>query len=262
MSETVLFDVNNGVGTITLNSPKTMNAFNPSNLNPMKETIAKWSDDDTVKVIVIKGEGRAFSAGGDLGFLYEKLVNNDPTVRDAIANMSEVTVAMKKCKKPIISSVHKNVAGSAFAVALSSDFVVATEDTKFFLPFVNINFIPDGGLVYLLNKTFGYKKAMSMMINAEQIPASDLVSDGVVDQIVADEEALSEATAKLASRLAKGPTLAFAKMKEMSFEVDFKDFEDFCNKEADAQTELVFTKDFEEGVAAFKEKRRPNFIGK
>ena len=255
------YSINDGIGSIVLNSPSTLNAFDETMTADIIAALDLCEKDDSVKVVVISGAGKAFSGGGDINFFYEGIQEDNVDISRLLKLVAEMAVKIKKLPKPVIASINGAAAGAGFSVALLCDFCIAADNAKFLQAFVNLGFVPDTGALYVLGKTLGIIKATDLMMTGRVVYAQEAKDLGIVYEVTTPEE-LEEATLKLATKLASGPSLAYAKMKDMLYKTFFNDFEEFLVMEGAYQNELSKTDDFKEAVIAFIEKRKPVFEGK
>ncbi|MPM00139.1 Trans-2-decenoyl-[acyl-carrier-protein] isomerase [bioreactor metagenome] len=246
------------VATISLNSPKNLNAFDAHMIGEVLAALELCKNNPSVKVVVLNSTGKSFSAGGDIGYMYKAIQGGGGDFSESIEKIAGISLAIKRLSQPVIASVSGAVAGAAFNIALACDFCVAAEDTKFMQAFVNIGLIPDAGGLYLLTRAVGVNKAAELAMTGAPVSAAEAKALGFVCQVV-DAEALAQETGKLAKRLAAGPGASFANIKNLIMESSFQDFEAYIAQEVKAQTACGATEDFKEGIRAFVEKRRPNY---
>ena len=262
MYETVLFEKENGVATIALNRPDRLNAFDGQLHRDLHAALDDAATDDEVRCVVLRGEGRGFSAGADLRG--EDLVREDGEppdlgeyLRRTFAPSIEKIVVMEK---PIIASLHGPVYGAGLGLALACDLRLAAEGAKFSVAFVKIGLMPDAGVTYLLPRAVGLGRAMEMSLLGDAVDAEEAYRIGLVNRVVPDEK-LGEETAALANRLANMPTRALSETRR-ALRASFDwDLESALEREAEGQAMLGRTADHEEGIAAFFEKRDPRFTG-
>lgn len=243
---------------ITLNRPNSLNAFSPEMILGLTKALVDCQRDDDVRVIVLSGAGRSFSAGGDVKTMGQA---NSVQVYEHIGRLNECILAMKATEKPIIAAVHGFAAGAGFNLALACDLIVAAEESKFALSFSQVGLISDGGGSYFLPRLIGPHLAKQFFFSAEPIPAKKLYELGVINQIV-PEENLKETVAQLAESLANGPGKAFGMMKKLIDHSFTATLDEMLEQERITQTMMVTTQDHLEGITAFKEKRKPLFKGK
>ncbi len=258
--EKIKYSVSNGIASIKLNSPKNLNAFDEALVGDAIAAFDLCEKDDAVKVVVLSGEGKAFSGGGDIGFFYKGVQDDNVDLEKLVKMAGELAVKIKKLHKPVIASVHGAAAGAGFSAALLCDFCIAADNTKFIQAFVNLGLVPDTGGAYLLAKSVGVNKAAELIMTGRVVTAQEAKDLGIVYQVTTVEE-LEEATMKFAKKLASGPSVSYAYMKDMLYQTSFKDFDKFLAMEAEYQIRCSKTKDFKEGVIAFVEKRKAEFKG-
>ncbi|MFE8700432.1 enoyl-CoA hydratase/isomerase family protein [Cytobacillus sp. FJAT-54145] len=254
----LLVDVKGPVMTLTLNRPDSLNAFSPDMILSLTNTLREAQTNDEVRAIVLAGAGRSFSAGGDV----KTMGQAKPTdVYDHIGRLNECILTMKETEKPIIAAVHGFAAGAGFNLALACDLIIAAEDSKFALSFSQVGLISDGGGSYFLPRLIGPHLAKQFFFSAEPISAERLYQLGVINHL-APLENLQEEVTKFATKLAHGPSKAYGKIKKIVDHSFTATLEEILEQERVTQTLMVQTEDHLEGVAAFKEKRRPVFKGK
>ena len=254
----ILYAVSGGVATITLNSPGNLNAFGEAMINDVLAALEAADADDAAKVVVINAEGKAFSGGGDIVEMAGELKEGRMFFDFAADRIARISHRIKKSGKPVIASVKGAVAGAAFNIVLACDFCVAAENAKFIQAFVNIGVVPDAGGLFLLSRAIGVNRAMHLAMTGKAVTAAEGEAMGFVYKTCPLDQ-LAEETATLAARLAGGPLLAYAAMKELMYESQFTGFEQYLPKEVNAQIAAGHTGDFKEGMAAFLEKRPPFF---
>lgn len=254
----VLYEVKGPVATITINSPRTMNAINDAIIEELYQCFVAAEQDESVKVMVLTGAGKAFCAGGELGSFKEGLEDGSLDMARNMKNSSRLTIAMKTSAKPVIAAVRGPAAGAGCSLALCADYTIAAENAKFLEAFVGVGLIPDTGGIYALAQAVGYTRAAQLCMTGEPVSAQKALEYGMVYKVVPDEE-LETAVAKLAGRLAAGPSSCYKAIKEIVWKIGWKDYEAYMEAEQKAQAECAASPNFREGVFAFLEKRRPNF---
>jgi len=256
---TVLLTVEQGVATITLNRPEAMNAYNQELVDGLTKSLQVIKSDRSIKAVVITGNGKAFTAGGDLGHL---LSLTDPiSARGFIASVGQVVTLIMSMEKPVIAMVNGVAAGAGFNMALACDIIFCAKSARFAQSFSKVGLVPDCGGLYLLPRVVGMHKAKELMFTADLIDAETALSLKIVNKVVEDTE-LKEVTYKFAARLAQSAPIALGLIKTMINRSDNLDLESTLELEANLQTICMQTQDHKEGVAAFKEKRVPVFQGK
>lgn len=264
MYETIRCDVNGGIATVTLNRPKALNAIDRVMADELADAVPRLGRDDVVRCIVITGAGDHFMAGGDIssfGSVAKKPAEERrAAMDDLIPRGHPVVAAMLGMDKPVIASVRGACAGYGLGLVLASDFVVASESSRFTMAYVRIGTSPDGASTYVLPRVVGRKRAMEIALLGDEFDAATALSWGVVSRVVSDGD-LDATTAKLAGRLAGGAAGAIALTKRLLFASMTSSLEDQLVRETAAFVHCAGTADWVEGVTAFLEKRRPHYSG-
>lgn len=263
MYETLLYEKDAGVATIALNRPKALNAFDGRMHEELQEALDDAARDDGVRCVVLRGEGRGFSAGADLRS--EDLSREGgeaPDLGEYLRRTYSRTVTrIAAMEKPVLASLHGPVYGAGMGLALACDLRISAESAKFSVAFIKIGLMPDAGVTFFLPRVVGLGRAMELSMLGEALDAGEAQRIGLVSRVVPDEK-LAQETAAFARSLAAMPTRALGQIKgalHASFEGDL---ETALEREAEGQTLCGYTNDHQEGVAAFFEKRAPEFSGR
>ena len=258
MYKALLFEVKDNIARITFNRPESYNAFNNEMHFEFLDALEKCRDDEEVRCIVISGEGKAFNAGQDL-----KDVGSGPgTFETAVeTRYNPMTRLLTGIEKPIIARLNGVAAGAGASIALACDYVVAADHVKMLWAFVNIGLVLDSGSSYFLPRLVGRRKAFELACLGNKITAQEAYDLGIINEVVPADQ-LDEATDKIATRFANSATQAIGMMKRMLNQSFESTLEEILEMEKVNQETAGNSEDYEEGVASFKEKRKPVFKGK
>ena len=254
---TVLFEVKNHVGYITLNRPEKYNAFNREMALLMQEKLEECQVHD-VRSVYITGAGKAFSSGQDL----EEVVDpNGPDVTTILKeHYNPIIRLIRKLEKPVIAAVNGVAAGAGANIALCCDVVVAAKSASFIQAFSKIGLIPDSGGTYFLPRLIGWQKASALSMLGDKGDAAEAERLGMVYKVIENENFFEE-TSRLAETLSLMPTKGLALTKEAFNKSLTNTYEVQLELEQDLQNKAGNSYDYKEGVQAFLEKRKPNFKG-
>ena len=255
--ETIRLTKVDGVAHLTLARPNSLNALNRALLAEVILALDDISDDGDVRALLVDGEGRSFSSGADLG-------RDSSSAGDAAFDAGAVLEQfynplierMFALPVPIVSAVHGPVVGAGCMIALSADIVFASRTAYFLQAFVNVGLVPDAGSTWLLPRLVGRARAQAMMMLGERIPAQTAADWGLIYGVVDDADLAARAQ-ETALKLATGPTQAYRLIRHGIRTALEQSLSDALTGERVAQAEAGQTEDFREGVAAFREKRRP-----
>ena len=255
----LLFEIANGTATISLNRPEVYNALNDEITFELQDVFKAVGRDETVRVIVLTGEGKAFCAGQDLkasaeagkrSFLDSLHKRYNPIIR-----------AIRGLPKPVIGRVNGVAAGAGCSLALACDMIVASADATFIEVFINIGLVPDSGSSFFLPRLVGMAKAFELCSMGSRVSAAEAVSLGLINKAVPHNE-LDGAVKEYTDYFTNAPTKAIGLIKKMLHKSTHATLDEMLDYEAYCQEIAGSSEDYKEGVAAFLEKRKAKFSGK
>ena len=260
MSDTLLYTVDAGVATITLNRPHVMNALDAGMIERLRSVCEQARDDAAVRVVVLRGNGPAFLAGGDVALFHANLPTLPEMVERLAGELHYAIIALRDAAKPVLASVHGAVAGAGVSLLAAADLAIAAADTKFTLAYSKIAASPDGGSTYFLPRIVGTRKTLELMMLSDTFDAAAALDLGLVNWVVPGAE-LAVETGKIVRRLVNGPTVAYGEGKALVNRTFERSLAAQLDAEAQAFARCARTRDLAEGVTAFVEKRSPRFRG-
>ncbi|WP_343748528.1 enoyl-CoA hydratase-related protein [Fluviicola sp.] len=256
---TLIQDFKNGVCTLTLNRPQVFNSFNKEMALSLQQALDACEKDESVRAIVIKGEGKAFCAGQDLA---EATDPNGPEMQSIVKeHYNPIIERIRNIEKPIIAAVNGVAAGAGANIALACDIAIAKESASFIQAFSKIGLIPDSGGTFFLPRLIGAQKAMALMMTGEKVSAKDAEAMNMIYKAVSDDS-FEEEIVKFAENLASMPTYGLGLTKRAMNASVTNNLTQQLAVEEELQTLAGKSADFQEGVTAFLEKRAPVFKGK
>jgi 2-(1,2-epoxy-1,2-dihydrophenyl)acetyl-CoA isomerase len=260
MFDTILFEKEDALATITLNRPEALNAFDEQMHEEVYQAVNQAAEDADVRCILLMGSGGGFSAGADIKVIREATgeVDLGEYLRKTY---NRLLLRIQEIEKPFVAALHGPVYGAGLGVALACDFRIAAASSRYCMAFINIGLVPDAGTSFFLPRVIGLGRAMEMSMIGEPVDAEEAYRIGLINKVVADEELIKEAKA-FARRLAQAPTRALGLTRRMLWQSFESDLATALNREAESQAACGRSSDHKEGVAAFFEKRKPNFTGK
>ncbi len=254
----ILFNIEAGIATLTLNRPDKLNSFNREMALLLQEKLVECSNSKEVRCIFITGAGKGFCAGQDLA---EVVDPNGPGMQKILSeHYNPIIALLRNIPKPIIAAVNGVAAGAGANIALACDIVVATQSASFIQAFSKIGLIPDSGGTYTLPRLIGFQRASALMMLGDKVSANEALQMGMLYKVFSDESFHDESK-KIATTLANMPTTALAYIKHALNESAGNDLQTQLSLEDQYQQKAAATNDFKEGVQAFLEKRLPNFKG-
>jgi len=258
----VVVERHEGVIEIILNRPEILNAVNRETIAALADAVAEAAEDRAARVILLRGAGTHFCAGGDIT-MFAELIRLAPADRQKalyriVDTLHPLLTRMRYMPKPVVAAVQGAAAGVGLSLVLAADLALAAEDTVFTSGYIHLGTSPDGGMTATLPHIVGIKHAAELMLLGDRFHAQQALALGLINRVVSAGALASEATA-LAARLAAGPTHAYGRTKALLQATLGDGFDAQLRRETESFAACAATEDFAEGVRAFLEKRRPVF---
>jgi 2-(1,2-epoxy-1,2-dihydrophenyl)acetyl-CoA isomerase len=258
----LLVDITDGVATLTLNRPESLNSLDTSLKVKLRETLAKIADDDSVRAVVLTGAGRAFCVGQDLREHVDMLDQGDPAPLSTVdIHYNPIATSIAGMGKPVIAAIRGMAAGAGAGLALLADFRVGGPTTGLLMAFANVGLAGDTAVSWTLPRLVGHAKAIELLMLAQPVDAATAMRLGLLTQLVDDDDAVLPAALALATRLAAGPTIAYGLIKQQLIIGTSGTLEESLGTESRTQAIAGATADHRDSVAAFVAKRKPVFNG-
>jgi len=259
---TIRFEVSDGVARLTLNRPDKLNSFTGEMHAELRVALDRVQADRDIRVLVLSGAGRAFSAGQDLADPdMQAIAGHQPDIGNIVEkNYKPLVLRLQNLRVPTLAAVNGIAAGAGASVALACDLVVATQSASFLQAFSKIGLIPDTGGTWFLPQRVGMARAMGLALLADKLPAAKAAEWGLIWECVADDAFAARIDA-LAAQLASLPTKALVRTRQAMHAAPGHTLEQQLSFEGGFMRELGWSADYAEGVAAFMEKRAPKFTG-
>lgn len=243
---------------LSLNRPDKFNSFNRAMALELQQYLDKATDDDTIRCILLTGEGKAFCAGQDLS---EAIDPQGPGIKNIVVeHYNPIILKIRNIEKPVVCAVNGVAAGAGANIAIACDVVIAAQSAVFIQAFSKIGLIPDSGGTFFLPRLIGFQRALALALLGDKVSATDAMQMGMIYKVFVDENLISEAM-QLAKTLANMPTTALGLTKKLFNQGLFNSLEKQLQAEGAEQLIAASTHDYNEGVQAFLEKRKPVFKG-
>lgn len=259
----LIYTVEDGIAVVTMNYMKNLNAIDEQMADELMYVVDKAEHDPEVRVLVIKGAEKAFSAGGDIGYFYKLIqAGGEVNMDGLISKVGNVADGLKKMSKIVITSVSGAAAGAGVSLAIGGDFMICADNAKFILAFVNLGLVPDTGATYLLTRLIGPNRTMELAATGRPVGAEEAKALGLAYKVTTVEE-LDSVTMAFAKKIAAGPLLSYKNIKKQIYDAMYVDYKKWLDEtEVPTQRECSASMDFQEGCKAFMEKRKAVFEGK
>lgn len=263
--DSIQLDIDGAVATVILNRPQSLNALDPDMSRRLRDVTEKLETDATIRVVVLRGAGAHFMAGGDVKWFQTVLDNPADQRRHIlerlIAEVHASVIRLRRMAKPVVASVQGAVVGFGMSLMSACDFAIAADNSYFSLAYCRIGATPDGGATYALPRLVGIKQAMAIALLGDRLDARRAQELGLINRVVPLAELAAE-TQIIVARLARGPTAAYGRTKRLINESFEHSLSEQLLAELGCFADSTATADFAEGVNAFVDKRQPKFIGR
>ncbi|HEV2195949.1 MAG TPA: enoyl-CoA hydratase-related protein [Candidatus Acidoferrum sp.] len=258
----LLETVQDGVATLVMNRPDRLNALNNELSAALNNALARVAEDQSVRVVLITGAGRAFCAGGDLALIGKgRTTGATQSLEPLLRSGMQAVLRMRSMPQPVVAAVNGAAAGAGMNIALAADIRIAAEDATFGQNFAKVGLFPDFGGTYFLPQLVGVAKAAELFYTGDMIDAKTALQLGIVNHVVPGAELEAEGRT-LAQKIMQGPPLAIQAVKKVLFGSEKKKLAEALEHEVQEQVRCYLSEDCSEGIRAFFEKRSPRFRGK
>ncbi|MBI4628178.1 MAG: enoyl-CoA hydratase [Candidatus Rokubacteria bacterium] len=257
----LLYEVKDRIATITLNRPDKLNAFTGPMIDAWARALAEAQADDGVNVVVVTGAGRAFCAGGDVARMRETKPTPLENKNQLWENIHRVPRTLEAMDKPVIAMVNGLAVGAGMGMCLMCDVRIASDEARFSTGYVRVGLVPGDGDTYFLPRLLGPAKALELLWTADFVDAQEALRLGIVNRVVPTGD-LAQQTQTLARQIADGPQVPIRMIKRLVYQSLRLDLRTHLDLVSSHMAVVRDTLDHAEGVAAFKEKRPPKFLGR
>jgi 2-(1,2-epoxy-1,2-dihydrophenyl)acetyl-CoA isomerase len=257
---TIRLERDGGVATLTFDRPDSANVLNLTMATDLMHAAIELDEDVNVRAVLITGHGKMFCAGGDLAAMKEAGDGASAYIKEMAGNLHLAISRFARMRAPVIAAVNGTAAGAGFSMMCATDLAIASETAKFTMAYTGAGLSPDGSSSYFLPRIIGHRRTAELMLTNRVLNSADALEWGLVNQVVPADELMPTAE-KLAKQLAAGPTNAFGVVKRLLANSAHDSLESQMEHETRGIADSARTDDGREGIAAFLEKRRPEFTG-
>jgi 2-(1,2-epoxy-1,2-dihydrophenyl)acetyl-CoA isomerase len=258
--EAITFEVKDHVAKITLNRPDAANGLDMAMGKDLMHAAILCDEDPEIRAVLLTGAGKMFSAGGDLKYFSECGDGLGSALKEVTVYAHAANSRFIRMNAPLITAVNGPAAGMGMSFALCGDMIIAAESAMFMAAYTAAGLSPDGGMTYMLPRMIGLPRTKEIILTNKRVSAREALEWGLVNKVVPDDELMNE-TEALAKKLANGPTLSFGSVKRLLNKTFSETLESQMEHEARGIAAMTKTRDAKEGIAAFLERRRPEFTG-
>ena len=253
-------DLTDGLARITLVAPNRGNAIDPEWARQFRDAAHGLRNRDDLRVVLLSAQGSAFCVGGDLRYFASV---DDPyaALHELAFDLHDAMLVLSELDAPLVASVQGVAAGAGMSLVLAADLAIAAGSASFTMAYTGVGFSPDGGSSYWLPRLVGHRRAKELMLTNRRLSAAEAAELGVVTEVV-DDDALASRTAELAAQLAAGPTSSFGALKRLLAATEQTSYREQLAAEAENIARTAASANGREGIAAFVEKRRPQFAAR
>ena len=258
--ETLIYHLEDGVATITLNRPDAANALNLTMARELSDVAIECDESGEVRAVVLRGTGKMFCAGGDLSVFAEAGDRAAAVVKQMAGDLHMGISRLTRMNAPVIAAVNGTAAGAGFSLAAAADLVISVDSARYVMAYTNAGLSPDGSSTWFLPRRIGDRRARELMLTNRMLSAAEALDWGLVNQVVSEDE-FEDAITTLASRIAGGPTLAYGQVKSLLNASFDNGLETQMELESRGIADMTRSADGQEGIRAFLAKRKPEFKG-
>jgi 2-(1,2-epoxy-1,2-dihydrophenyl)acetyl-CoA isomerase len=256
----ILFDVRGGIAHITLNRPEGANSINLEMAKDLMHALIQCDEGPDIRAVMLSGKGSLFCAGGDLKTFCAQGRDLPYYIKEVTIYLHAAISRIIRMAPPVVAAVHGFAVGAGMSLAIACDMVIAGQSARFNVGYTRVGLTPDGGLSYFLSRFIGLKRALELTLTNRIFSAQEAFDWGLVNRVVPDDELLEEANV-LATQLAAGPPKALGAAKRLLHKGWTETLETQMELESEAITGMAHTRDTQEGINAFLEKRPPKYKG-